>query len=84
MRWLIAALSLLLCSISWWFGTPVGIVTTALAVAGLILARHLAMRSGRTSTIALMPTWQLILPPMLGVPFGLSFGLVAFLLGPGF
>ena len=84
MRWTILAFSLFLCSIAWWFGMFVGVATSLLVAGGLVLARHVSQRSGPASALALMPIWLLMLGPVLGVPIGLSLGLMAFLLGPGF
>lgn len=84
MRWTILAFSLFLCSIAWWCGIFVGVATALLVPGGLVLARHVAQRSGPASSLALIPIWQLVMAPILGVPIGLSLGFVAFLLGPGF
>ncbi len=84
MRWPILTVSLFLCSIAWWFGVIVGVATFLLVAGGLAIARQVAQRSGATSALASMPIWQLMLAPILGIPTGLSLGLVAFLLGSAF
>ncbi len=45
-----------------------------------ILVRYAARRSGTSS---LMPTWQLILVPILGLPISPGLGLIPFVFGPG-
>jgi len=84
MRWLIILSTLLLCSIAWWFGMPVGLATSFLVAGGLILVRHAVQRSGSTSALALMPIWQLVLAAVLSLPIGVGLGGIAFVLGPGF
>ena len=84
MRRSILAFSVFLCSIAWWFGMFVGAATSLLVAGGLVLARHVLQRSGPACALAFMPIWQLMLGPILGAPIGLSLGVVAFLLGPGF
>ncbi len=60
----------------------VGLAISSLGVAGLFLTRYAAQQSSSTSELAMMPTWQLMLVPILSLPLGVGFGLLVFLLGP--
>lgn len=84
MRWLILIFALLLCCFGWWMGIFAGIAVSLLVATGLILIRYLARRSGTKSDLALMPNWQIILVPILGLPIGVGIGITAFVFGPGF
>ncbi len=63
-------------------GMLVGLAIYSLGVAGLFLARFAAQQPSSTSELAMMPTWQLMLVPILSLPIGVGLGLLAFLLGP--
>ena len=74
----------LLSAVGWWAGAVPGLLWSCLVVTGLAYARHRAHRRTPPGRLASMPTWQLVIVPILGALVGIAVGVTLFVLGPGF
>ena len=74
----------LLSAVGWWAGALPGLLWSGLVVSALAYARQTARGHSPDGALASMPTWQLVLVPLLAAPLGMGLGIMAFILGPGF
>ena len=74
----------LVSAVGWWLGILPGVVWSVLVAGGLAVARRAAQQRAPVGPLAGVPLWQVLLVPILSVPIGIGFGVLVFILGPGF